>query len=122
VVRLFNKKYSDFNDHVLHESVEVSGKIGHLKSDLLHYSYQDLYQYFDKMNFYGKYGAEELLRKGKKFNILQLLFNPLATFFKFYFFKFGFLDGTKGFIISIGSAFSNFIKYTNFYYLTRKNK
>lgn len=123
VIRLFNKKYCDFNDNILHESVLVpEGKTGHLKSDLLHYSYQNLYQYFDKMNYYGKYGAEELLRKGKKFSIWQLLFNPCATFIKFYFFKKGFLDGKKGFIISVGSAFSNFIKYTNFYYLSRQKK
>lgn len=123
VVRLFDKNFSDFNDNILHESLNVqNGKIGHLAADLLHYSYQDLYQYFDKMNYYGRYGAEELHRRGKKFQLWQLVFNPWATFIKFFFIKKGFLDGKKGFIISIGSSFSNFIKYANFYYLSREKK
>src|SRR5690606_18122875 len=65
VRRLFNKKYCSFNNNILHEGLEVQGNFqtSHLSSDLHHYSYTSLYQYFDKMNFYGKFGAEELIRK-----------------------------------------------------------
>lgn len=122
VVRLFNKRRAHFNDNILHEGLilDDNEKLGHLRSDILHYSYTSLYQYFDKMNVYGKYGAEEMIRKGKKVSLLSLIANPLATFFKFYFLKKGFLDGSTGLIISIGSAFSNFIRYTNCYYLQKK--
>jgi (heptosyl)LPS beta-1,4-glucosyltransferase len=122
VIRLFNKQHCDFNNHILHEGIVVKQglAVGALQHDLLHYSYTSLYQYFHKMNVYGKYGAEELQRKGKKFRAFQLVLNPLTSFIKFYFFKKGFKDGKKGLIISIGSAFSNFIKYTHFYYLQKK--
>jgi (heptosyl)LPS beta-1,4-glucosyltransferase len=124
VTRLFNKNFCDFNNNILHEGIDIpdSKNLGHLKSDLLHYSYNSLYQYFDKMNYYGKYGANELLRKGEKFKTWKLILNPLSTFIKFYFFKKGFLDGKNGLIISIGSAFSNFIKYVNFYYLEKEKR
>lgn len=123
VIRLFNKHSSRFNDNILHEGIEVPDreKLGHLNADLLHYSYTSLYQYFDKMNYYGKAGAEELKRKGKAFHFYTLIVNPLVTFIRTYFLKKGFLDGKKGFIIAVGSSFSNFIKYTNFYYLTKKD-
>ncbi|MDB5256562.1 MAG: glycosyltransferase family 2 protein [Chitinophagaceae bacterium] len=123
VVRLFNKHYCTFNKNILHESLEIKDvqKLGHLKYDLLHYSYNSLNQYFSKMNMYGKYGAEEMVRKEKKFQSWKLLLNPFSTFIQFYFFKKGFLLGKSGLILAVGSAYSNFIKYANFYYLA-KNK
>lgn len=123
VVRLFNKNFCDLNDNILHEGVVVkTGSVGHLHSDLFHYSYTSLYQYFDKMNRYGKYGAEELVRKGKKASFGQILLKPPVTFFRIYVLKAGFLDGINGFIISSGSAFSSFIRYVNFYFFKRRNK
>jgi (heptosyl)LPS beta-1,4-glucosyltransferase len=124
VIRLFNKNQCHFNNNILHEGLIVNdkSKLQHLTSDIHHYSYTSVYQYFQKMNFYGEFGAKELIRQGKNFNTFQLLVNPFATFIKFYFIKKGFLDGKKGLIISIGSAFSNFIKYVNFYYLERENR
>jgi len=123
VTRLFQKSLCDFNDNLLHEGVEVPQEhLGRLSADLMHYSYVSLYQYFDKMNVYGKYGAEEMMRKGKKLKPYKIIFSPIASFMKFYFMQKGFLDGKKGLIISIGSAFSTFIKYVNFYYLKTKGK
>ncbi len=124
VKRLFNKQHCHFNNHLLHEGIETTlpHLTGHLKNDLHHYSYKTLYQYFDKMNYYGKSGAEELKRKGRKYHHYQLVLNPISTFLKFYLLKKGFKDGVQGFIISAGSAFSNFIKYVNFYYLTKNEK
>ncbi len=121
VVRLFHKDKADFNDNHLHEGVEQKeGQLGHLAHDLDHWSYPTLYRYFDKMNAYGKEGARELLRKGKPFRLHLLLTSPLAALIKFYFFKAGFKDGAVGLIISVGSAFSHFIKYVNYYYLLKE--
>lgn len=124
VCRLFHKERADFNDNILHEGLKLNQpeRLGHLRSDLLHFSYTSLRQYFQKMNDYGILGAEELLRRGKTFSVWNLVLNPLTAFFKFYVMNKGFLDGKTGLIISIGSAFSNFIKYTNLYYLSQKGR
>ena len=104
VIRLFNKHFCDFNDHILHEGIEIPAdkELGHLQADLLHYSYTSLYQYFHKMNYYGKYGAEELLRKGKKLQAWKIILSPLAMFLKSYFFQKGFLDGSICTLLIIG--------------------
>lgn len=123
VKRYFDRRHCRLNGALLHEEVELlQGQLDHLQHDLLHHSYTSLYQYFDKMNAYGQAGALELQRRGRRFSAWQLLVNPALTFIKFYFFKQGFRDGMAGFIISAGSAFSNFIKYVNFYYLQRAAK
>jgi (heptosyl)LPS beta-1,4-glucosyltransferase len=121
VLRFFHVKRAFFSDNILHESVQI--KKGYIaeqfKSDILHYSYTSLYQYFDKMNKYGIYGAQEAVRKHKKVFVPRIFFQFFWTFFRFYFLKKGFLDGKIGFIICMGAAFSNFIKYANFIFLKK---
>lgn len=120
-IRFFNKNRAHFSENVLHESIVIKDgfKIGKFQTELLHYSYSSLYQYFDKMNRYGVWGAKEIIRK-KKFVLLpQLILQPLWTFIRFYFLKKGFLDGRIGLIVCGGAAFSNFIKYANYFFLKK---
>lgn len=122
VVRLFHKDHAHFNNRILHEGVNLNpgARLGHLKADLYHFSYNSLAQYFDKMNQFGLLGAQELLRKGRIFHWRDLILRPPLTFLKSYFLQQGFLDGFRGFVISVGSAFSMFIRHTNLYYLERR--
>ncbi|MES2614642.1 MAG: glycosyltransferase family 2 protein [Bdellovibrionota bacterium] len=120
-VRFFHKSRAGFSENILHESICVKEgyKVAHFKTDLLHYSYTSLYQYFDKMNRYGMAGAQEIARKKKMFFLPQLFFQPLWTFIRFYFLKKGFLDGRIGIIVCVGAAFSNFIKYANYLFIKK---
>ncbi len=120
-IRFFNKNCAYLSESVLHESIIVKKgyKTEKLKTNLLHYSYTSLYQYFDKMNQYGISGAKEITRKKKIVFLPQLLLQPIWTFIRFYFLKKGFLDGRIGLIICVGAAFSNFIKYTNYFFLKK---
>lgn len=120
--RLFNRRFAGFNSAAVHENVEISGggTAGELRCDILHYSFQSISKYFEKMNSYGRLGADEMKRKGKKVAFIYLIFSPWWSFLQSYFIKLGILQGKTGFIISVGNALSRFIKYTHFYYLDRK--
>ncbi len=120
--RLFNRKFAKFNSADVHEDVTIinTGVIGEISCDILHYSFQSISKYFEKMNKYGKLGAEEMSKKGKKVAFSKLVFNPLWSFFQSYFLRLGVLQGKTGFIISCGNAYSKFIKYTHFYYLDKE--
>lgn len=122
--RLFNRRYARFNTAGVHEDVEITntGKPAVLQRDLLHYSFQSIEKYFAKMNTYGKLGAEEMLKKGKKGTFTKLVFNPWWAFVQSYFIKSGFLQGRTGFIISCGNAFGKFVKYVHLYYANRKKQ
>lgn len=121
VIRFFHKKHAHFNQKFLHEGIVVEApyKIATFSSHLLHYSYHSLKQYFDKMNYYGILGAQELMRREKKIYRIQIFLNPIWAFIKFYLFKNGFRDGLIGLIICMGAAFSNFIKYSNYFFLKK---
>ncbi len=112
-LRLFHRDRSALNDKELHEGVEVFSeyKTVSLSIPLLHYSYETLGQYFDKMKTYGENGALALKKKGRLVTPLHLLVAPCWTFVRDYFLRKGFLDGVPGLIVCIGAAFSTFIKY-----------
>ncbi len=123
IIRFFHKKRADLSDNILHEGVipRLGYVVEHFHTDLLHYSYTSLYQYFDKMNQYGFAGAREIIRKRKFVLFPQIILQPIWTFFKFYILKKGFMDGRIGLIVCIGAAFSNFIKYANYFFLKKYN-
>ncbi|MCE5301243.1 MAG: glycosyltransferase [Spirochaetia bacterium] len=108
-LRLFKRSKGRFNGKPVHEAVEVKGATAKIDEPLLHYSYPDSHTYFTKMNRYTTLQAKE---KQKKFPLLRILTAPFLKFFRMYFLKLGFLDGFRGFILSIYSGFSEFIKFS----------
>lgn len=112
-LRLFRRNMASFDQALVHENLIINkdARIGVFKHDLLHYSFHSLSQYFHKQLKYGQLGADELIRKGKKVSVLKMIFNPWWAFMQAYFIRLGFLEGKAGFIISVGSAYSKFIKY-----------
>ena len=91
----------------------------HLKADILHYSYHTFKDYTLQVEKFTDIASEEMFKRNKKVSIAKIIFNPLFTFIKIYFFKAGFLDGFSGFIIAYCSANSNFEKYLKLWMLNK---
>lgn len=117
VLRLFKKDKAKFNQSMVHEKVEVNGRIGYLRNPLWHYTDPNFDHYLEKLNRYTSLAAEELFRKGKRAKLFDVVFRPLAVFFKMYFVKKGFWDGFSGFILAVSSAFHVFSKYVKLWHL-----
>ncbi|KPL01886.1 MAG: hypothetical protein AMJ73_09610 [candidate division Zixibacteria bacterium SM1_73] len=117
VLRLFKKEKAKFNHSVVHEKVKVNGRTGYLKNALLHYTDPNFDHYLEKLNSYTSLAAEELFKKGKRAKFPDIIFRPVAIFFKMYFVKKGFLDGVAGFILATSSAFHVFSKYVKLWHL-----
>lgn len=116
VLRLFKNDKAKFNHSMVHEKVEVEGKTGYLKNDLLHFTDPNFDHYLEKLNRYTSLNAEELFRKGKRAKLFDVVFRPPAVFFKRYFVKGGFLDGLPGFILAASSTFHVFSKYVKLWH------
>jgi glycosyltransferase involved in cell wall biosynthesis len=86
-----------------------------LEGPLLHYSYSDLHQYFEKFNSYTSRLAIEYSQKQVVMNGLQvplnLLLRPSYWFFKKYLLQGGYRDGLHGFFISFSSALTIFVSH-----------
>ncbi len=107
-LRLFKSKYR--YQGLVHESPEISGEIEKLKNDFIHYTYKDLESYAAKMNHYTTLDAEKKYNAGKSVSISYIIIRPFLEFIKKYLFKKGFLLGSQGFILSVLSAYYQFLK------------
>ena len=107
-LRLFKSKYR--YSGLVHESPQISGKIERLQNDFIHYTYKDLESYVAKMNQYTTLDAEKKYNSGKSTGIYYMLTRPFLEFIKKYLLKKGFLLGSQGLILSILSAYYQFLK------------
>lgn len=109
--RLYDRRSCAFNEKDVHESVESPGKLGTLAGNLVHKTYSGISDYLTRMERYSTLAAQELVKAGKRPNLLHLFFKPCFTFFKMYFLKLGFLEGYTGFLLSMLYSHYTFYKY-----------
>ncbi|MGH9620520.1 MAG: glycosyltransferase family 2 protein [Bryobacteraceae bacterium] len=109
-VRLFNRAKAEWIGDFVHESVKVAGRVGHLKSNLLHFTCDSLSEHLRSMDRYTTLAAQEIAAAGKQVPIGKILCDPPWTFFRAYVLKLGFLDGPEGLAIAYMAAFYNFVK------------
>ncbi|MBC8166933.1 MAG: glycosyltransferase family 2 protein [Bryobacteraceae bacterium] len=110
-VRLFDRRKARWVGDYVHESVVVDGKVGHLESDLLHFTCSSLSEHLKTMDRYTTLAAEQLVAQRSKIGYGRLLADPIWTFWSTYIFRLGFLDGTEGLAVAWMAALYNFVKY-----------
>lgn len=122
-IRLFLRDKSRYQDRHVHADVIVeNGKVGRLKSKLLHYTFRSFGQYFEKFDRYTSWAAKDRARRTKKVRWHHLTARPAFRFFKQYVLKQGFRDGVPGIIVCGLAAFSVFLKYAKLWELQEKEK
>ena len=117
-LRLFNRKYGNWNDEYVHESIEINGKVGTLKNQILHDSYRDLTDYFNKFNKYTSLGAKTLAERNQSASTFKIIARFPTTFLKIYFLKGSCLDGYAGFMWALLTAINPVVKYAKLRELT----
>src|SRR5215470_7876423 len=65
-VRLFNRRKAFWTGEFVHESVHVQGSVGHLESNLLHFTCESLSEHLRTMDRYTTLAAEQLLASGER--------------------------------------------------------
>ena len=123
IARIYNKASYRYNEALVHEALDCKGcnKV-YLKGDLLHYQYDDIYQYINKRNRYASLGADDKCRQGKKSGMLKATSSSIFAFIRHYFLRLGFLDGRLGFTIAVIQMQYTFNKYLFTYFHQNKNK
>jgi glycosyltransferase involved in cell wall biosynthesis len=111
-VRLFDRRKAVWVGEFVHESVKVTGSVGHLQSNLLHFTCNSLSEHLRSMDNYTTLAAQDLVTRGKAASYARLLLDPPWTFVSTYLFKLGFLDGVEGLTIAYMAALYNFVKYS----------
>ena len=110
-VRLYRRDLGRWVGQYVHESVEISGPVGHLDGDLLHYTCDTLDRHRENVARYTDLAASEIQAAGRPVPAWRLLLGPVYSFFKSYMLQLGFLDGAAGFTIARMAAHYVFLKY-----------
>jgi glycosyltransferase involved in cell wall biosynthesis len=104
-LRLFRRGRGRFVERAVHESVEVDGPVGRLRTPLLHRSYRDVGDFLRRADRYSTLAAEEWVRSGRRFRASALVTAPLGRFLSMYVLHRGFLDGWRGFLLAVLYAY-----------------
>jgi glycosyltransferase involved in cell wall biosynthesis len=111
-VRVFTRDHR-FSEHRVHEHIEMTGALGTLSGTLSHRPYRDLPHQVAKIATYARWATEDLTDRKRSVGLWDLLARPSWRFVRDYFMLGGWKDGTNGFIVSVVSAFSVFLKYAS---------
>ena len=77
----------------------------------VHYNYQSIHQFVERMNRYTTIEANQLKMGGYKFNFNDLIQKPVGEFLSRFFANRGYDDGLHGLVLALLQAFSFLIVY-----------
>ena len=118
-VRLYHRQKATWQGEFVHESVKVDGRIGHLESNLLHFTCDSLSEHLKVMDRYTTLAARQMHEDGRRAGLLQLAGHPPLAFLRNYIARGGIRDGVPGFIISSMNAYYVFLKFAKLWELQR---
>lgn len=121
-LRLFRREGVRFSDAMVHEKILIpeGRKTRTLRGRLTHYTHRDFGHALEKSAKYAWLGSREKFRKGKKTRtLIYPAFRGILTFIHVYFIRFGFLDGSVGFLVAMTYSQGSFNKYAGLWTLTR---
>jgi glycosyltransferase involved in cell wall biosynthesis len=102
LVRLYNRKYYQIKESLVHEAIDVdSGQVVKLKGVLWHYGFRSIHDHIQRFNKYTDLEAQTVYIQTKPFRITALLFLPPARFLQKYILHGLFKKGVAGFAVSI---------------------
>lgn len=96
----------------VHERWVIKGRVGTLKSPLLHFPHPSLREFIDDINKYSTIHAEENIAQGRRSSLIKIIFWPFAHFFKNFIINRGFQDGMHGFIVGLIMSFHSFLSWS----------
>jgi glycosyltransferase involved in cell wall biosynthesis len=119
MARLFHRDRARWADVRVHESLRWDGPSVTLKAPFNHENNPSLPQKEIKVLRYAELKCRDWLEKGKPTRMWQTPFVVLLAFIKDYFFRLGFLDGWRGFIIAQTAASYAAYKRMRYYEMRR---
>jgi glycosyltransferase involved in cell wall biosynthesis len=123
-LRLYDRNKGKWIGRKVHERFTLieGATTGHLKGDLLHYSFYTIEDHILQANKFSTLSAQALIEGGKKIPKYYLIMKPAMKFIRNYILKLGFLDGIYGFIVCWITATETFYKYVKAYHFQRSNR
>ncbi len=118
IVRFFKKGAVSWSDKI-HRVPLTRGEGRDLEAKetnaIIHYHYESISQYLERLNRYTDIQLQELIEAKYKFQWADLIKKPTGEFLSRFFAGEGYKDGLHGLVLALLQAFSEFILYLKFW-------
>ncbi len=113
-IKLLRRDKFKFEDAEVHPRAFVDGPCGHLKNDIIHYSYKDFGDFLNKLNKQTTLEARKWIRTNRKMGRVWISWRAIDRFFRRYIGKKGWKDGYIGFMVAFYDTMYQLISYAKF--------
>jgi glycosyltransferase involved in cell wall biosynthesis len=110
-LRLFRRTAARYDEVLLHERLQIAGRIERLSSPLEHDSMPTIRHHARKMMRYTTLGAQEKLKSSDRVSAWQIGTHHLGTILKTYVLRKGYRDGIHGVLVAMFAGMHTFVKY-----------
>lgn len=119
-LRLFRKGCFRYEETYVHPRVFLEGTTGHLKSDILHYSYRDFAHFLQKLNGQTTLEAKKWIDDKRKMKLSKALWRAFDRFFRTYLRKKGYKDGFIGFMVAYFASLYQVMSYAKYWQMNHE--
>lgn len=109
-LRLFDRRRGSWEGALIHESVNVQGPVGRLRSELEHHPYADIGHHMRKIDRYTSLWARQAFEAGRRAGPLEMFAATLWAFVRNYLVRRGALLGGAGLTVSTLNAYYTYAK------------
>jgi len=113
-LKLFRKDKFRYEEAGVHPRVFMDDPCGHLKSDIIHYSYKNFEDFLSKLNNQTTREAQKWFGQNKPMRLGRFLYRSIDRFMRTYVGRQGFKDGFMGFVVAYYAALYQFISYLKY--------
>ncbi len=113
-LKLFRRDKFRYEEVGVHPRAFMDDPCGHLRADIIHYSYRDIADFLGKLNNQTTREAEKWFLQNKPMRILRFLYRSIDRFLRTYLGRKGYKDGFLGFVIAFYASLYQIISYLKY--------
>lgn len=113
-LKLFKKSKFKYEEVEVHPRAFMDDPCGHLKCDMIHYSYRDLEDFLAKLNKQTTWEALKWYKANKPMKLGRFIWRSFDRFWRTYIARRGFLDGYLGFTIAYFAGLYQWISFLKY--------
>jgi len=121
-LKLFRKDKFHYEEVGVHPRAFMDAPCGHLKSDIIHYSYKNIADFLNKLNNQTTREAEKWFTQNKPMCLGRFIWRTLDRFIRTYIGRKGYRDGFMGFVVAFFAGLYQFLSYLKYREIVKNKK
>ncbi len=113
-LKLFRKDKFRYEEVGVHPRAYMDDPCGHLKCDIIHYSYKNIEDFLQKLNNQTTREAQKWFQQNKPMRLGRFIWRTIDRFVRTYFGRKGYKDGFIGFVVAFNAGLYQFISYLKY--------